>query len=54
MEQMIIFVLGACGSILISIMANIITDKIKSHSSTRNRKSGTEFEFKITFKFKNK
>lgn len=55
MEQMINFVLGACGSVLVGVTANLITDKIKNHSSIDGRKSGYDFEFKLLeIKFKKK
>ena len=37
--------------IAIGLITNYIYDKIKNHSSSANRKSGLEFEFKVKFKF---
>ena len=51
MELMINFILGLMSSICIGLATNYIYDKIKNHSSSANRKSGLEFEFKIKFKF---
>ena len=51
MELMINFILGVMSSICIGLATNYIYDKIKNHSSSANRKSGLEFEFKIKFKF---
>ena len=48
MELMINFILWLISSILAT---NYIYDKIKNHSSSANRKSGLEFEFKVKFKF---
>ena len=55
MELIINFIIGAIVSICIGLITNYIYDKMKDHSSSANRKSGLEFEFKIRFKFnKNK
>ena len=51
MELMINFILGLTSSICIALATNYIYDKIKNRSSSANRKSGLEFEFKIMFKF---
>ena len=51
MELMINSILRLISSICISLTTNYIYDKIKNHSSSANRKSGLEFEFKINFKF---
>ena len=51
MELMINFILGLTSSICIGLSTYYIYDKIKNHSSSANRKSGLEFEFKINFKF---
>lgn len=50
MEQMIIFILGAIGTISLGLVSNFIWDKLKNHSSTTNRKSGLELDVKIKFK----
>ena len=47
MELMINFILGLMSSICIGLTTNYIYDKTKNHSSSANRKSGLEFEFKI-------
>lgn len=49
MELMINFIIGAISSICIALSINYIYDKIKNHSSIRNRKSGLEFKFKFKF-----
>ena len=36
---------------IIGLAVNFVYDKIKNHSSSANRKSGLEFEFKVKFKF---
>ena len=51
MELMINFILGLTSSVCIGLVTNYIYDKIKNHSSSSNRKSGLEFEFKVKFKF---
>ena len=51
MELMIDFILGLMISICIGLSTNYIYDKIKNNSSSANRKSGLEFEFKVKFKF---
>lgn len=51
MELTIKFILGIICTIAIDLITNYIYDKIKNHSSSANRKSGLEFEFKIKFKF---
>ena len=51
MELTIKFILGIIRTIAIGLITNYIYDKIKNHSSSANRKSGLEFEFKIKFKF---
>ena len=51
MELMINFILWLISSIWIGLATNYIYDKIKNHSSSANRKSGVEFEFKVKFKF---
>ena len=50
MELMINFILVLISSICIGLATNYKYDKIKNHSSSANRKSGLEFEFKIKFK----
>lgn len=55
MEQKIMFVIGAIGTIMINLISNSIYDKVKSHSSIRSRKSDYEFEFTLlSIKFKKK
>lgn len=49
MEQMINFVFGAISTIVLGLVTNYISDKIKNHSSTANRKSGLELDIKIKF-----
>lgn len=49
MELTIKFILGIICTI--GLITNYIYDKIKNHSSSANRKSGLEFEFKVKFKF---
>ena len=51
MELMINFIIGLISSVCIGLTTNYIYDKVKDHSSSANRKSGLEFEFKIRFKF---
>lgn len=51
MELTIKFILGIICTIAIGLITNYIYDKIKNHSSSANRKSGLEFEFKVKFKF---
>ena len=46
MELTIKFILGIICTIAIGLITNYIYDKIKNHSSSANRKSGLEFEFK--------
>lgn len=50
MELMINVVKSIFGTVLLGLATNYIYDKIKNHSSTANRKSGLEFEFKVKFK----
>ena len=50
MEQMINFILGALGSIVLGLITNYIYDKIKNHSSIGRRKSGFELDIKIKFR----
>ena len=54
MELIIDFIIGAISSVCIGLITNYIYDKIKNHSSSANRKSGLEFEFKVKFKFSKK
>lgn len=55
MEQMIMFVMGAIGTIVLNLISNRIHDKIKNHSSIDGRKSGYDLEFKLLeIKFKKK
>ena len=55
MELMMKFVLGTAGTIVLGLVTNFISDKIKNHSSNCDRKSGYEFEIKLLeFKFKKK
>ncbi|WP_282192695.1 hypothetical protein [Romboutsia ilealis] len=54
MELIIDFIIGAISSVCIGFITNYIYDKIKNHSSSTNRKSGLEFEFKVNFKFSKK
>lgn len=54
MELMINVVVSTLGTVLLGLATNYIYDKIKNHSSTANRKSGLEFEFKIKFKLNKK
>ena len=49
MELMINFILGLMSPICIGLATNYIYDKIKNHSSSRNRKSGFELDVKIKF-----
>lgn len=49
MELMINFILGLMSPICIGLTTNYIYDKIKNHSSSRNRKSGFELDVKIKF-----
>lgn len=52
MELMIKFVLGTASTIILGLVTNFISDKLKSHS---REESGFEFEFKfIEIKFKRK
>ena len=51
MEQKIIVgIISAIGAICLGLMTNYISDKLKSHSSSRKTKSGVELEIKIKFK----
>lgn len=52
MELMINFVLGTISTVLIGLVTNYFWDKVKSHSSSSDRKSGIEFDINIRFKFK--
>ena len=52
MELIIDFIIGAISSVCIGFITNYIYDKIKNHSSSTNRKSGLEFEFKVNLKMK--
>ena len=54
MELMINFIIGTISSICTGLISSYIYDKIKNHSSSTNRKSGLEFEFKLKFKFTKK
>lgn len=55
MELFTGFVVTICLPIILSIVANIIYDKLKDHSSEcDSKKSGLEIEFKFSFKFKKK
>ena len=54
MELIIDFIIVAISSVCIGFITNYIYDKIKNHSSSTNRKSGLEFEFKVNFKFSKK
>lgn len=47
MELMINLILGALGTIILGLITNYISDKIKNHSA---QKSGFELEIKIKFK----
>ncbi len=47
MELTIKFILGIICTI--GLITNYIYDKIKNHSSSRNRKSGFELDVKIKF-----
>ena len=47
MELTIKFILGIICTI--GLITNYIYDKIKNHSSSRNRKSGFELDIKIKF-----
>ena len=49
MELTIKFILGIICTIAIGLITNYIYDKIKNHSSSRNRKSGFELDVKINF-----
>lgn len=49
MEQMISLLIGALSIVGLGLITNCIYDKIKNHSSTRNRKSGFELNIKIKF-----
>ena len=49
MELTIKFILGIICTIAIGLITNYIYDKIKNHSSSRNRKSGFELDVKIKF-----
>ena len=50
MEQMINIVIGAICTICLGLLTNYISDKLKSHSSSRKTKSGVELEIKIKLK----
>ncbi|WP_158540605.1 hypothetical protein [Romboutsia weinsteinii] len=54
MELMTKFIIGTLGTIVIGLVTNYIFDKIKNHSSSANRKSGTTIELDIKFKFNKK
>ena len=54
MEIKIYFIFGDKSCFFIGLITNYIYDKIKNHSSSTNRKSGLEFEFKVNFKFSKK
>ena len=42
--------IGAICTICLGLLTNYISDKLKSHSSSRKTKSGVELEIKIKFK----
>lgn len=53
-QKIIVYFLGAVSTICIGVTTNYISDKLKSHSSSRKTKSGVELEIKIKFKHNRK
>lgn len=51
-QKIIVMILGAISTICLSIIANYISDKLKSHSSSAKTKSGFELDIKVKFKRK--
>ena len=49
MELILQFIISTISTIVIGLVTNYIFDKIKNHSSSRNRKSGFELNIKIKF-----